>query len=424
MSHSWSQAIFDRYHVRLPDDVRNLLDNLPQAMELAGEFDQIADMDDLLSEAPQLLLPGMMLPNVLPIVSNRYGDWLCGRVDQAGTIVEVLHWYHGGGDWIPYGKSFAEALLYDACQAAVPNALNGKPGRLPFEFGLWLAEHLNSDPKEIEAVWGLFHDGLIFDGLQMLLECEWCQVVVHRDLVEMALAGPLRICSDPGLGRIGSHAEITRWKFDAKLTPESSRDRISQLLDMPFRDWSSQNWALAHEFARRITKTRSDLAWAWHIAGYAEQVQGNAAGAAHSYYQGLGASVFSDQSVRMRTHWFEDRFGKFSAAQLYELRDSLPASIRVDDYLNVLWSSDPSTTVSQQVTDYWQSKALQSTDSEAAYQNWMRAGWDVGCQQWNRFETIFDGLIESAEATQWTALAKLARSHLIALRNRQLVRRG
>jgi hypothetical protein len=424
MSHSWSQAIFDRYHVRLPDDVRSLLDNLPQAIELAGEFDQIADMDDLLSEAPRLLLPGMMLPNVLPIVSNRYGDWLCGLVNETGTIVEVLHWYHGGGDWIPYGNSLAEALLYDACQAAVPNASNGTARQIPFEFGRWLAESLNSDPKEIEAVWSLFHDGLIFDGLQMLLECEWCQVVVHRDLIEMALAGPLRNCSDPALNRIGSHAEITRWKFDATLTPESSRDRITQLLGMPFRDWSSQNWALAEEFARRITQTRSDLAWAWHIAGYAEQVRDNTASAAHYYYQGLGASVFSDQSVRMRTHWFEDRFGKFSAAQLYELRDSLPASVRVDDYLKILWSSDPSTTVNQQVTDYWQEKAIQSSDSKTAYDYWMRAGWDVGCQQWNRFETILDGLVASAQASDWSALAKLAQSHLHALRNRQLVRRS
>jgi hypothetical protein len=102
----------------------------------------------------------------------------------------------------------------------------------------------------------------------------------------------------------------------------------------------------------------------------------------------------------------------------------LPASVRVDDYLKILWSSDPSTTVNQQVTDYWQEKAIQSSDSKTAYDYWMRAGWDVGCQQWNRFETILDGLVASAQASDWSALAKLAQSHLHALRNRQLVRRS
>jgi hypothetical protein len=137
----------------------------------------------------------------------------------------------------------------------------------------------------------------------------------------------------------------------------------------------------------------------------------------------LAASVFSDQSVRMRTHWFEDRFGKFAAAQLAELQDELPASIRSDDYLQVLLQNDPSTTVAQRVVEFWCEKAKRSDSTSDAYACWLRAGWDVGCSQWNRFEEILTGLAESAKATNWQALAKLAESHLAALQLRQPHRR-
>jgi hypothetical protein len=423
MSRSWYHSILDRYQVTLPDDVVSLLDASTQSIEMRGEFDQVASWDDLVSEAPTLLLPGMMLPNVLPLLSNRYGDWLCGSVDASGQITEVIHWYHGGGDWIPYGNSLAEAVLYDSCQAALGNPSSDGAQSLPVSLGRWIADSLKTDAKEIEALWQMFRDGQLFDGLQMLLDCQWCQAVAYRDLIELALASPLRLSTIPGLSLNVPYGDMTRWKFDAKLTPESSRDRISQLMNMPFQDWSAQNWSLAKEYAHRVLHTRTDLAWAWHIAGYADRLDGNLAGAIHHNHQGLAASVFSDQSVRMRTHWFEDRFGKFAAAQLAELQDELPASIRSDDYLQVLLQNDPSTTVAQRVVDFWCEKAKRSDSTSDAYACWLRAGWDVGCSQWNRFEEILTGLAESAKASNWPALAKLAESHLAALQLRQPHRR-
>ncbi len=54
-----------------------------------------------------------MLPDTLPLIGNEYGDWLCVRVDEDNRFGELVHWYHGGGDWIPVGKSIAEAVLHD-----------------------------------------------------------------------------------------------------------------------------------------------------------------------------------------------------------------------------------------------------------------------------------------------------------------------
>ncbi len=57
-----------------------------------------------------------MLPDTLPIVTNDYGDWWCARVNEHNEISEVTQWSHGGGDWLPIGKSMAQAALWDYVQ--------------------------------------------------------------------------------------------------------------------------------------------------------------------------------------------------------------------------------------------------------------------------------------------------------------------
>ncbi len=65
-------------------------------------------------------LAGFMLPDTLPILGNGYGDWLCMRVNADNTAGEVVHWYHGGGDWMPWGRNPAEAIAFDRLRQRLP----------------------------------------------------------------------------------------------------------------------------------------------------------------------------------------------------------------------------------------------------------------------------------------------------------------
>ena len=114
MSGNWSQQIERRYCLQLPDDVRAYLDEEIWKQEGGAEFCRARTPEQLLDPEPGTIWAGFMLPDTLPLIGNDYGDWLCVRIAANGTVSELVHWSHCGGDWIPYGRSLAEGLLYDA----------------------------------------------------------------------------------------------------------------------------------------------------------------------------------------------------------------------------------------------------------------------------------------------------------------------
>ena len=114
MSGRWSTEIENRYSLRLADDVRAWLDEQVWHESGGAEFCRAQTPEQLLDPPPGAIWAGFMLPDTLPIIGNDYGDWLCLRIAADGTVSELVQWSHGGGDWIPYGNSLAEGLLYDA----------------------------------------------------------------------------------------------------------------------------------------------------------------------------------------------------------------------------------------------------------------------------------------------------------------------
>ena len=56
----------------------------------------------------------------LPVLGNDRGDWLCVRFGNDNSANEIIHWYHGGGDWIPWGQTLAEAIVFDSVRAKLP----------------------------------------------------------------------------------------------------------------------------------------------------------------------------------------------------------------------------------------------------------------------------------------------------------------
>jgi hypothetical protein len=110
-----------------------------------GEYCEPVHPSELLSATPEVIWPGLMPPDLMPVVGNGMGDWLCARVGPESTIRELVHWYHGGGDRLPFGKTLAETFVFDALRRRLP----GSRRRLAIPAEEWATESLSAD----ESIW-------------------------------------------------------------------------------------------------------------------------------------------------------------------------------------------------------------------------------------------------------------------------------
>jgi hypothetical protein len=100
-SSGWSRAIAERYALTLSADWAEWFDEVAVGELRGGEYCEPVHPSELLSATPEVIWPGLMPPDLMPVVGNGMGDWLCARVGPESTIREVVHWYHGGGDRLP-----------------------------------------------------------------------------------------------------------------------------------------------------------------------------------------------------------------------------------------------------------------------------------------------------------------------------------
>jgi hypothetical protein len=91
----------------LSDDLIDWFDLEFWRLKTIGVFSQAATPGQLLESAPTVIWPGFMPANFLPLIGNTTGDWLCVKVDESGFASRIFHWYHGGGDWLPWGESLS-----------------------------------------------------------------------------------------------------------------------------------------------------------------------------------------------------------------------------------------------------------------------------------------------------------------------------
>jgi hypothetical protein len=198
------------------------------------------------------------------------------------------------------------------------------------------------------------------------------------------------------------------------------REQIKQLAGLSCKDWPQQHWSRAVDLANQTLARRQDLGWAFDVQGWYRQRSGDAAGAASAYFAGRQTSAFSDQAVRMRTHWIEDRYGKFSIAQLGSLNQHLPSEQQQDAYLQTIWQAPEKLRLTL-VQEFWLSEGRQHMDNAAygqAYDCFYRAGWDMGVQRLSEYQRILEWLVESAQAAGWHARAAVAKTHLACLLRR------
>ena len=287
MTGRWSTEIEQRYSLRLPDDVRVWLDE--QIWKDAGgaEFRRAQTPEQLMDPVPGSIWAGFMLPDTLPIIGNDYGDWLCLRIAADGTVSELVHWSHCGGDWIPYGQNLAEGLLYDAAvrvlypqRASFVEAEPTDPH--VFRLAEWACRWMTEHGRAVPRFWP--HDGdpspdpntaAVLHGLASAGIAEFA---VRRDRILGHLDSPFKSRSGTALAQelgVPWEPEFVSWLFDTARIPATARERLARKLAEHAADPFAQDWRAAEAEAIAVLERRQDLGWAFDIAGWAAERRGD-----------------------------------------------------------------------------------------------------------------------------------------------------
>ena len=419
---TWSDRIADRFGCTLSEDLADWFDSEVWRQLGSHEFREPVDASVLLEEAPEVIWPGLMPCDFLPVVGNSAGDWLCVRVDRAGHASEVVQWYHGGGDWLPWGRSLSEAIVFDALVQLLPSP--GRRHAIP-------AEQLPAAQREIRDPlldWALGHlpspVGRLLqeasDGDKIadtLLEHQIAEVAVRCELVQSALKETLSATLDPATAQqLGvDWSEVVQWMFDTGRMPVETRQRLER--DYGLTISKPQNWQAARQHSQRVVELKPELAWAWDVLGYAAQRQDDSQSAIEAYQRAAECSVFTDQSVRLRTHWTAGQAAKFSASQLAEC---FPEVVQQSSYLQLLCLPDGQGRRAQ-LTRFWLERADQMAEQgrwAEAHRQYVAAGWDLGAEPLEIYGRVLDRVVLAANHAGQSARAEVARTHRACLSQR------
>lgn len=392
-----SQIIADRYKLQLAPSWSQWFDFLSVNPSLPGCFRHTVDLHALCGSPPGQLWPGFMLPDTLPLLGNGYGDWICVRIDQHDRPSELLHWYHGGGDWIPVGRNLAEAIIHDLVDLYRPvrkQMLRGavessRPGQLAGGLSAplrsWLEHALAESPLqqafEFERLLRYLSSGDYHQALELMIEAGLAIDAATCDLVELTIQRAVP----------SEHGSL-------HLMPEAECGRIEKLCES-------------------VVQRRSDLGWSFSLLGWCQHSNKQRELACETFFAGRFASAFSDQSVRLRLHKFEQRFGKYSIAQLVASRSLLTDSMQHDSYLQIFLSGRPGNLVGL-VQEYWlglAQQAMQAADFASAYDYAYNAGWDIGAASMAGYRQALEILHQSATCANWPARAAIAKANLDCL---------
>ena len=413
----WSQAIAARYHLNLSEDLVDWFDSSVCESFGQSEFCEPAHPEELLTDAPDCIWPGFMPPDVLPLVGNGLGDWLCGRVSEHGTIDEIVYWYHGGGDHLPYGNRLAEAIVFDTLADRLPGRrqLHAVPAeRAPFEHQAmisgslvaWALRHL---PAEVATVLDIAAPPSRVAS--ELMRNNIAVDAVRCDAVLAALDNELRVRikpSDAELLGVSWDKDIAKWMFDTSSLPPAARETLAKLWGGSGDRLFHQDWETVERVCTELASERDDLGWVHDCLGWAAQRIGEMELAANHYSIAVKTSVLSDQTVRFKTHFDSERIAKFSIARLLEIGQEHRVDAR---YVNALCQADR-LNWREQVVNYWLDQlSVGGLTHQDRYQTIYRAGWDVGCDSIRRYRDLLDQLADAAVDAKQPARAEVARTH-------------
>lgn len=418
----WSARLTDRYGFELSGDLADWFDCEVWRRVGTREYREPVEPSALLADAPESIWPGLMPCDLLPVIGNTAGDWLCIRVDQNNRASEVVQWYHGGGDWLPWGRSIGDALFFDALSDRLPSParryavpaeeVHGGESTGDDPLLAWASDHVE---KEIV---GLLDATIRHEEVAAtLLRHHVSEIAVRCELVQSALKETLSATLDPNTARqLGvDWNEVVQWMFDTERMPAATRRRLER--DYGLTISKPQDWESAERHCQRVVELAPDLAWGWDVIGYAAERRGDSQTARDAYRRAVTCSVFTDQSVRIRTHWTAEDAAKFSASRLQEVD---PDFVQASPYVQIL-CQDESSDRRLQLTDYWLGLAEESSaagDWSAAHQNFYAAGWDLGADPMSSYGRLLERIADAADRSGQVARAELARTHRECLQQR------
>jgi hypothetical protein len=411
MRHSWSSRIAERYCCVLSPQLADWLDREVWKQTGFGEFHEPVDPASLLESAPEVIWPGLMSCDFLPLIGNASGDWLCVRLRENGDASQIVHWYHGGGDWIPWGEDLAAAIVFDAVVDRLPGPSHRHaiPAELPRldatrtaedPFLHWALEHLVDAKSVVDSP-------LVgYELASELIECQIAEVAIRCELISAALLNTRPAKLSEVFDRLNvSESQFAEYCFDHERIPAEFRSAF---------DWE-QDWGSAEAHAIRVTELAPELAWGWEISGYAAQRRHEIEVVIKAFARGAECSIFTDQSVRLKTHWSADKSMKFSVARLLEIAAEV---VQASPYLSQLAVGDAD------LTRYWvkQGERLEQQQRDAeAHQCFMNAGWDVGAGPMPVYADLLQRVANAAAGSGQLARAELARTHARCLHDRYAV---
>ncbi len=391
-----AQLFSDRFQLQLSPSWQQWFNQTSQETPLPGFFRKPVDLEGLCAQRPNQIWAGFMLPDSLPILGNGYGDWICARVDHEGQIHELVHWYHGGGDWIPVGSNLAEAIVHDAVDVHRP-----------------VRKQMLRGAVETTRSKGSPHSAALLEWLVSSLQQNHAEVT--SDILENLLQ----------TSNANSYADSIEKVVELGIAVEAALcDSIELVIQQAVPSENSSLHMLSEEDCQKIIEMcqsvllrRQDLGWSFSLLGLCQQLNGDKEASRESFFNGRLASAFSDQSVRLRLHRFEQRYGKFSIAQLASNKNSLPPAMLDDPYLVTCLGSKDVNLVAK-VQDYWLNLAQQALGQgnyAEGYRYAFNAGWDLGAANMASYRKILDLLAQTASKAGWNARAAIAKAHLDAI---------
>lgn len=376
--------------------------------------------DRLLANAPTEIWPALMPCDFLPILGNNLGDWLCVRIGTDSSASQIVHWYHGGGDWIPWGTTLAQAIYFDHVRERLPgggrdhaiaasSAETDEPNQVSQRLTNWAIDRLEDNAvRSLERLSGR-------ELADAMLERRISEPAVLCQLSIDALDNPLISDQMIRSWKINDADHIQQSLFDNRLMDDAMVDQITSQNVTADSVLAQQDWSAVQTHCRRATEIAPDLAWGWDLLGYSYQRSDDVVTAEQLYRQGLECSIFTDQTVRVRTHGFNGDGQKFSALRLIQLGYQ-PATQNERDYFHLLCSPSADQRRSQ-VREHFCNLAKQA-DSKTAHDLWMRAGWDLGAEPMLAFAELIEQASASAAEAGRTGQSQLAITHRNCFRDR------
>lgn len=376
----------DHFGVTLSTELRHWISQGLWRIQGPGEFCQPVPPARLIEAPEDFIWPALMPPDFLPLVGNGAGDWLCARVNDESHVEQIVHWYHGGGDWIPWGTRLAEAILFDSVWPMLPG-----PHR---------RHAIEAEPRRIAQEGGL-------------LEHPWMKWVVDQlgnavgDLAHRATSEP----SVQASGKIAM--ELASGLIDRGIAETAVRCEMVQ--------FAQQEWPLVESHCRAVLSQTEELAWPWEWLGLAKQSLGCAEAAKAAWIRAATCSAFTDQSVRMqpsRVTGIESpaaAAGKFAVTMLRKMGvQTISESEHPNaDYVNgLLASSDEDAKCF--AFQYWQSGAderHQRGDFAGEVAMLTRAGWDLGTEPMSVYGDLLTRIAKAARSAGQLGRSRLAEVH-------------